>query len=374
MKNKSLIIVFLILLVGPNIIFSLVKDKIDSENHENRIYEEFPSLDAQHFEQYTQQLETYYEDRVPFKNQFTRANSKMEVFLHQWASRYELFSDVPTVLVGKNDWLYYMIQLPGENSVEEYQGVNTYSEEQLQNLAKEYQTLSEYYSLQGIEMVLAIIPNKEQVYKEYLPEYFSKTPEASRGEQLVHYLEANTTVKTLYPVNALDEARDKHETYYKYDTHWNFFGTYVFVQELNRVLNGRKVPFENITIAHGDIVIKDLANVLGMGNDYNDDFVTFIGQYDQGIQIESVERSETGDYVHIVSNAEDNRTIVAVVDSFGAMFDGFLPYDYKEVYIISNLELAKEIIEESKPDIVLFESVQRKQNVQEMIPVYFMSE
>lgn len=134
-------------------------------------------------------------------------------------------------IVGRFNWLFFA----GNNSISYYKGSNLLSDESLQKYAEMTNHLKELCDARGIELYLMFMPNKEQVYSEYLPT-IEVEDEYKRTQRLVDYLNTNTSVPVVYPLEELKAADAYWQVYCKYDTHWNRMGAFFGLQALYKVM------------------------------------------------------------------------------------------------------------------------------------------
>lgn len=100
-------------------------------------------------------------DHAAFRNQFMTLNA---------AFNYRLFGTVQSseVLLGREEWLFYK-NVSDSRSLDDYQGLNPYSPDQLGRIAADLSALQQLLAQRGVQLVLLVAPNKEGVYSEYMP-------------------------------------------------------------------------------------------------------------------------------------------------------------------------------------------------------------
>ncbi len=359
MKGKAFCIAFLIALLALPVSFVFSRNVIDTENYENREYAPFPAFSLKTFGVFPYGFERYLNDRLPYKNQLTRLNAQIEnaAGLHNTVLQY--YSTDP-VLHGKDGWLFY--NAAGyESTINDYLCNNLYDEAELQRIAAGYQALNDQYAAQGITFVLMIPTNKEQVYPEYMPDALQPVGTVSRTDQLVAYLREHTTVPVVYTKQALIDAKPEAQLFYKYDSHWNQCGGFVGEQLLREVLQGKKEDLSDYEIkVLPDRYIGDLATVSGL-QDTLYEYPPEVAGYQPGVTatLTSGEDSEEATMMSYVSDAPDQRRLLMIKDSFCYSMLPFLSKDFGETLFTTDSTLAKELIAERHPDIVVLEIVER---------------
>ena len=367
MSKKLIIVVFIIFLSCPTLSWPLIKNYVDSENHEKRTYTEFPRPGQVSLEDFPGQIEQYFMDRIPYKNQIKRLSSMWDIkktkglpFGINDSALFQYTVNLPNVIIGVEDWMFYMPRADGEDSVSDYFGTNLYNDDELEMLAQKYSAVQEYFRNNDQEFVLMVIPGKEHVYSEYMPQdiQFAGT-QPKRVEEAVQYLKEHTDVNIVYLQQAFEKQKNNSTLYYKYDSHWNILGAHLGVQELNKSLkNSNTKDLGNLTITSSKRSGGDLVNLIGGLHDYNDDTEYSI-IYPDDFQYKQIETDGNDTYYRFRSNSEDSRKILLLGDSFRSAMLNVLPVYYKETIITSDTDKAKQILNSEDVDIVVLEITER---------------
>lgn len=168
-KKYVMLIIFLVLTAGTWVLWPVSKNHLDTENHENRALSEFPEVAGTSPRDFISGLQTYFNDRLPFKKQLVAMNSAIDYYgFHSSSSS--------KVIVGKNEWLFYNDPQDG-NQIACYKGEDRLTNEQLANIAATLVTSRDNLLKEGIEFVIFIAPNKERIYQEDMPSYYGKPAE-----------------------------------------------------------------------------------------------------------------------------------------------------------------------------------------------------
>ena len=162
-KAAAWIIAFALLVIGPGIIYHFAEPYINTENTENRQLAEKPVLSRDNLQTFASEYNSYYNDHLAFRSQMIEANSvlSMNVFRDSSSS---------SVVLGKNNWLFFT----DEGSIEDYKGTNLYTREQLELIKDNILSTKAYLEARGIEFILMIPSNKEEIYSDNLPDYIRK--------------------------------------------------------------------------------------------------------------------------------------------------------------------------------------------------------
>lgn len=243
------------------------------------------------------------------------------------------------VLKGKDGWLFYKNESDG-TSIPEYKGNNHYSKAAMKNIKDNLLAMKKAVEKKGAAFIVCIIPNKEVMYPEYMPDSIKRKSTTTRADQLSRYLEKNSNLRIVYPKQELIDAKQKHQVYYQTDTHWNSKGRFIGVQMLRREILGKSTSIDEIKFR----ILKrdhsgDLAKLLGQSSKYCTDI-----QYTPVLKVKKQDRSK--------------KNILIVGDSFGHEMVGqadkyFGKVSYSGVWEYSMRKINK------NTDIVVWEGAER---------------
>lgn len=259
----------------------------------------------------------------------------------------DLGSDL--VFAGKDKWLFYQSTMDGDTMADFY-GTNAFSVTEMKEIADNLLKQRDKIEAAGSKFVLLIVPNKESVYFEYLPdEIREKKAKSSRTDDLVGYLQANTDLDIIYMKDKYLSMKDETQIYYKTDTHWNMVGCYVALQEVLKNLYGTYSDVGEVTFQeHLHDFAGDLATMADVGVTYGIDTVYFLGE-DQAKEEQKVE-----DSLLLVGDSFAEFLLLESPYYFkGGVINGdIVPYNYNFVKATTaNLS--------QKPDVVLWECCER---------------
>ena len=327
---------------------------LDSENYENRQMAEHPTLTAENYETFPDEYTSYFNDHLPFRNQLISLNSAIDYYCFKRSSS-------SYVVIGKNDYLFYSRTDDG-NAIAGYQGTNLYSKKKLKSIAKRCIAMRDTLAEQGREFVLLILPNKERVYSEYMPERYGAPADMYAARQLYDYLKENTDLRVVYPYEELMKAKEELPVniYRKTDTHWNSVGAYVGARALLAEL-GIEMPAltdEGMQIVTGDPSSGDLASMLNLsGMLRHTDHEYFVEGYDTH-NMQTLEYDFSTVYRYRAENA-DPRKIYVIRDSFSSALAPFIGSQFDESYMRYGTTYSYDDLVSQDPDIVVYETVER---------------
>lgn len=246
------------------------------------------------------------------------------------------------VLLGKDNWLFYKTELDG-HPLWDYMGINHFTDEELAAIAANLVSMRDGFNALGVDFYVTALPNKENIYEEYMPDTVARVDEVSRAEQLADYIWDNTDLVYVYPKQALLDAKAEGQIYYQTDTHWNQKGAFVGMQQLMHEAYG--VEAKDLDSVSFDITSHDLAGDLavigGVADKYNID-TTYVFDTD------TADKAQYRDEVALV-----------VGDSFSGFLSTIAKGYYKEVHWIYTKDFTMSMLDEYDADVVIWESVER---------------
>lgn len=344
--KKIYVVLFVFALIGPGITFSILRKRIDVNNYQNRELYEFPNMSSASISQFPAELEAYYNDHLPFKNQLTWLNTYIDI---------KLFHNVDSdsVILGKEDWLFYKT---GGNILD-YRGVIPISAEELGFIKTELSRAKAFFDDRDIEFFVLLAPNKEEIYSQYLPSYINVTNPESRLDKIAAGLE-EVNINVVYPKEELIRRSEEYQVYRKYDTHWNRVGAFITAQELLGKLGKESKKIDEVTVVPAEKISGDLANMLGVAQLYNDD-VEFT-MVDEGTNIELLTDvpQQNLAYREYKSSVGEDRILV-LGDSFAYDMTPYVAENFAFSAQIHVDNYEKGLIEKIHPDVVVCELVER---------------
>lgn len=261
------------------------------------------------------------------------------------------------VLRGNDGWLFYT----DEGNMDDYQNAHPFSPADLEEIGDKLASVQKRMDNEGILFLVAVAPNKETIYPEYLPDSIQKIGGRSRLDQLLGYLEdtgSHVNVLDLRP--ALLEKKDEYSLYYRTDSHWNDYGAYFACMEI-------------ITPIQKEFSLTGLPEI----DDYQKEYGTVSGDLAQMVPMEPMLSEATiwlhpnpgpgatliekTDRVITISEVADPRLPGAIIfrDSFSNQLEPFLSENFSRAVYPWSFSLDWDLIEREQPDIVIYEIAER---------------
>ena len=262
-------------------------------------------------------------------------------------------------IFGRDDWMFCNY----DNSIAYYCGSNLMSEQQMKDKLSLMQKLQNICDSRGVQLQFMIAPNKEQVYSEYMPTYTIENS-YKRVPGFIDYVKRNSSVKIIYPIDELCAAKSTMSTYYKYDTHWNHYGSFIATQALYKEMGLDYVSPDSVNYSEGSC-IWGLVITAGLSwKDYERDY-DHIPDYKPEIELFNTDgeidhiHTEKSAVYRTDSTASNQSRFVMVGDAFRLYMMPYLERDFQHVSIAhrDNIHDIEDDIRQA--DILVVECVER---------------
>ncbi|TKZ35661.1 hypothetical protein EZH24_04050 [Brachyspira catarrhinii] len=380
-KNYSVILIlFLCFLIMPNIIYKIFYKNFDHTNYENRTLASKPILVSTNINEYPKNYEEYFNDYLSFRNELVKLKNLNDIFVFK-----NIISD--RVLLGKAKWLFFK----DANLTEKYIGVEEYNftEEELEIAKNNLIHFRDELKKKNIDFILMVCPDKQFIYSEYMPDYIKRKSAKNDTDIFVEYIKNNSDIKVVYPKSELLKYKDKYQLYYKYDTHWNSLGAYIGYTELTQILNMNNKYIENFKILEFDsayrnsnkdasVFYNDMARMMSLKNikNFRDDIIYILEDYKYTITNITDDWSSIRISNYNLDNFRNNRNILIIRDSYSFEMMDYIITEFKQSEFININSFKSKNITEYKPNIVVFESVERylKDRMLNVMPNYKIEE
>jgi hypothetical protein len=322
-----------------------------NEQDENRKLARLPSLTANReaIANFPAAFTAYFNDNFGFRPTLIKSKAQIEL---------SVFGVSPSarVIVGKNGWLFHS----SEYSATGTHLVPPFKTEQMEDWKKLLQGRRDWLAQRGIRYLFTIVPRKEVIYPEYLPDTF-RPQEESRFEQLTTYLKKYSDIQILDLRPALYQAKLRHLVAYKTDSHWNFYGGLAGYQVIITELNKTFPQMKPITESDFDVRIErrnsDLAKLMGLsGKIGEDDPVPYLRERSFSFTTSPITVVDKPVVAWATERKETNLPrLVVFDDSAGRALIPFLPQHFSRGVFVFLPKLDPVLIEYEHPDIVIQE-------------------
>ncbi|HKR61678.1 MAG TPA: hypothetical protein VJS64_18470 [Pyrinomonadaceae bacterium] len=322
-----------------------------NEQDENRKLAGAPSIPStrEAIANFPAAFTAYFNDNFGFRPILIKSKARIELGVFG-------ISPSPLVIVGKNGWWFHS----SEYSATGTHLVPTLTAKQLEDWKKLLEGRRDWLAQRNIRYLFTIVPRKEVIYPEYLPDSF-RPQEESRYEQLTTYLRKYSDVQILDLRPALYQAKARHLVHYKNDSHWNFYGGLagyqVIITELNKTFPQMMLVTESDCGVRIERRESDLAKLVGLaGQISEDDPVLYLRQRSFSFTNSPITVVEKPARALATERKETNLPrLVVFDDSAGRALVPFLPQHFSRAVFVFISKLDPVLIEAEKPDIVIQE-------------------
>ena len=308
---------------------------------------------------YTQLFEQYYNDNFGLRTLFVNWNSKIKLDYFRVSPKPE------KVLFGNKGFMFFNNKQ--DAIYDSYSNKNLIDKQKLALSYKKQVNLKKELAEKNIKYIVGFFPNKHTIYKDEMP--FSMkmqiTRDTSLADQFVAYFRSKK-----YPLvdvrEALLIAKKEKQLYHKFDTHWNSYGAYIgyksFCNQTFDILKLTPYEISNFNIKYSQTRSGDLTNMIGISEikSYSDESPIFNLK---NIKIEydtlNADSFSKKTVITINENCDNQTTVLVFGDSFTKALIQFFSLHFHKVIYIRSSAIDMNLIEKTKPDIVMSLCVER---------------
>lgn len=327
---------------------------------EKRRPAQLPTFHFPHLRTYIHDFNQYYKENFGWRNALFYQYSRVKYYALGT-------SPLPQkAILGKNGWFF-----PGNdisNVVDQHLGLQPLSAETLQRIAQKLRDKQQQLAAAGIKFYVVVAPDSYSIYPEELPDHIRRALATSNFDLLKTYITRHTSVALLDVRPALLAAKSTRATYLQTDTHWNEYGALVAAMAIARRV---KQDFSSIHVpSEKEYSIQerrgssgDLVCMLAMNGEVSDAVAYHItpparvSAKETG-QVDNTEVGGLPSQRFIGANAATPR-LLFIGDSFTLSLAHVLPGFFATAYMTRSGLLHDELIRAEKPDVVIFEIVER---------------
>jgi hypothetical protein len=321
---------------------------------ENRRLTPFPALSRKPADllAFPAKFGDYFKDHFGFRQTLIRwqAIAQVKVFG---------VSTSPSVILGKDGWLF----LAGDDSDKGEQLRRPFTQNQLEYWRKVLESRRDWLAQRNIRYIFTITPSKQTIYPEYMPDTF-KRGEQTRLDQLIKYLKEHSDVEILDLRPTLLQAKTRRQIYYKYDTHWNFYGAFAGYRLIAETA-AKSFPAihpsaeSDCDLTIGSYSAGDLTKLLGVSGTMTEPSPALKLKHTSYKEVFN-EPTLTTKFGMSISEQSDGKLprLVMFHNSASLFIIPFLSQHFsRAVYAFGN-DFSRELIEAEHPDIVIQESAE----------------
>ena len=250
------------------------------------------------------------------------------------------------IVIGKNNWEYFIGDYE-KNILNKKRFIDA---TWFKNAADMMENLDTICKEQNKEVYFMILPMKDLIYPEYLPDgYYEKENEEDDIELFTRYANEKRNLKLLYPLKFMLEAKKYARLYFNVDVHWNQIGGYIATEALYDMIGKTPKPLFN----------NDIIKMYGSINGDYDYSIDYKGDGEALTLNTNGREIAYADVVNATSTANDSRQITLVGDSFRYWIFNILKLDFAKANIIHKTAIRNSLSKEAliNSDIIVVEII-----------------
>jgi hypothetical protein len=278
-------------------------------------------------------------------------------------------SSSDSVIVGKEGWYFYSgHQILNEDPRADFSRAPPLNDSQLRHWCEILQQRHDWLQGRGIRYLIMLIPNKSEIYPEFMPYTVRQAESQSSVRQLAAYLKANSTVPVLDVTQPLRRAKPWIRLYHKTDTHWNGCGGFIGYQEVIAAIRrwfpamSEAAPITEFSVKEESWEKGELVRMINLKGVVDEETV-----YDlQPLRPRKAKLSVLTESARYPSqgtldtgNTDLPRAVIFGDSFLGAFWELLGEHFEKSIYCLSYTGFPIEVIKTEQPDVVIEEILQR---------------
>jgi len=359
MKNARyivLILIFISFLIYPSIagLLGISPNRYTSTPSKQK----FPTLNNNNIFKYFSDFDAYYSENFNGRSMYYRSISGLKYKLLGTSAKRE------SVLTGKDGFLF--LGNNASNIIDETLGLDLFSDEETEQIKKRLLQTWRWANKNDIQFYVTVAPNKHTIYPEKLPFKVDTDPH-TKIDQIADIVNDIEGLKWIELEENLKQAKKRGLLYHKTDTHWNTFGAYFAYRKIMNVLNEdfpgefKPLPLKNMKRHQRERRMLGLSRMLDypIHETTNEIRVGKVRSEKQTPKLNMKQQKNNTKAELRFKAPKKKRKAVIIRDSFSSALVGFLKEHFGEVVFIWTSKLNRNIILKEKPDIVIYEIVER---------------
>lgn len=373
-SNYFVIVIFLVIIFIPALGIFFDKPASVVRTTLNREPYKFPSINIKKPGKTDfKQIENWFIDHTLFLTSLSKLWSN---------SAYKLGASIKPgqVIIGKDQWLF--LGNDYADSIDQYTGKNKPKEAEIYLKLSILRQMDKVAKQNKIPFLVAIAPDKHEIYSEYLPNYIHKSLSKNRIELLQQAM-LNQGIDFIdlkqVELNAKNTLGKQYgDIYLKGDSHWNYLGAYAAYQAISaymqqKGLQTKQLQFDFIP---QQTIYSDLTNFLQIDNLKSNNPLPDTAHLTIDLFGRDIEGNETklanfqgtpsgmfkNPYENINKDAQNRQTCLLIGDSFSHALGFYFYSDFYNtirIYTNNNNWNLSALIEKYHPDLIVFEKVER---------------
>jgi hypothetical protein len=269
------------------------------------------------------------------------------------------------LVVGEEGWFF----VGDRDAVAHYRGIDPLGPGELNRWQRILEERQAWLAEQGIAYLVVLVPDKHEVYGEYMPASLPRTSEIRPLGQLADHLAEHSNIPFLDLREALAQEKGKRRIYHQTDTHWNDAGAYAayvaILGQLDETLPNLEASQPvRVRRTNHDSAGLGLAALVGMEEILREEVLSVEVERPHS-QIAPEHRAgyarRTRQLLPLAHGVPDPDLPRAVMfrDSFGTALIPFLSEHFSRILYVWERDVDPHVVRIEKPDIVIQEIVGR---------------
>jgi hypothetical protein len=300
----------------------------------------------------------WFDDHLGFRQQLIHTHARAMI---------RLFGKSPSekLILGREGWLFF----GDKNAIDHYRGVAPLSDFELSRWQRVLEKRRDALAQRGVRYLLVLVPDKNLIYPEYMPENLPRATPVHPLDQLAHHMDENSDVEVLDLRQALEEAKPDRRLFHRTDSHWNDEGAFVaYSAMLDRlspmlpVLDNQPRP--EMKRETSEVPGLGLARIVGMAYEFPEEVTTVqavspqsrIARKYRSRYKERLERLQP--VAHGVEGSSYPRALM-FRDSFANALIPYLSEHFERILYVWDRDVDVALVDIEKPDVVIQEIVGR---------------
>lgn len=354
-NNIIFVFLFLAVLFIPLLFTTWESGGVSQE--ENRNLAKFPEVvvDGKFNPSFTKEFETWFMDHMGFRQDLIDANKQLQADVFD---RSLMTSDYKTGKTG--DSIYATDAI-----IRDYAHVNLRSDEDVAKIGNSYQAVHDWLANKGISFYYVQCVDKHTIYPERFISSIRQIGDVSKTDQVIRYLQEQTSVNTVYFKEPLNRAKEQYNVFSHWGdpTHWAPRGAYLsYVYMMERINEDLDEPLKILTEDDYDITIQRQSGPDGKTEEIEQFKIQNPKAQQSDVSVMGKWAEDTRHSVWKNPEAGNDKRLLLMGDSY---FDMYLLDDiaesFGEVWLVwgdYTVELP-EILALCAPDVVIYECAER---------------
>jgi len=345
---KFTTLLFLVALILPNIVQVLDLES-SYTNNENRKYRTIPKFNLNSPIASIGALKNYYLENFGLKT--ILVNNYIDFKTNALNE-----NPIPNrVAQGKKGWFFLGNNY--NNVLNNSFGNNSFTKKDLINTINYLKGLKDYFNSKNIAFYVVIPPDKNKIYQEFLPYKLNQNP--TKLDVLKPLLKKKAGIDIIDLSITLKENKDNYPLYLKTDTHWNYYGAFLgynyTMDVIGKDFSINKVSLDDFKVESQVYSKGDLTKLINRVVD--EKTITIKKKIPTNAKLVI----DTRNTLYYKNNTQNLKAIL-FRDSFTNAWIPFFNESFGEIIYHRKYIIDKKEIDTFKPDIVIFEIIERNIN------------